>query len=173
MLKSIIRNVCNPSSKGLRDQYHASLRKTFYGKYLSGETPNSDDIINFLSHIEERIYIIIDALDECGKVQAGKGLIEARRSVVKLMSQLCGISNVRILVSCRDGPFSEEITRALDGLKRKSTFEFTQIAMEHSSVNEDIERLIEQRFDENLRDFLEQYPEWDEKIRQRIKADGM
>ena len=173
MLGSIVRSTCCPSSDSLRRKRYSELHAMFYAKYLQGEMPQEDDLIKFLEQTTDRIFIVIDALDECGDESAGMSASQTRRDILKSFSKICCIENVHLLVSCRRGPFFEDLKHSLDNLKVKASFTYSQLGFDKSLVNIDIEKFIEERLRENLRDFIDQYPEWEEKIRIRVKPDGM
>ena len=143
------------------------------GKYLRGEAPSENDLLKFLAGITERTYIVVDAIDEYGKKQSRSELIQARRKIAKVLSRVCCIDNMHVLVTCRDGPFLDEVKRASGGFNGMPEIELCDIEMEKSLVNADIERLIKERLDGNLREFLDEYQDWREKIRLRVKPDGM
>ena len=173
LLGHIVKSLCSANVEKLRLERLSKLRKLFMGKYLQGETPSEDDLLDFLSGITERTYIVIDAIDEYGKEESLYTQIKTRRQVAKSLSRLVAIPNVRLLVSCRDGPFLDEIKSRLWGSDSKADAKFCEISMQQPMVNADIEKLITERLDENLGDFLRENPEWRSKIRDRIKPDGM
>ncbi|KAI9667757.1 MAG: hypothetical protein M1821_000574 [Bathelium mastoideum] len=173
LLRHVVRSACNPDQEHLRTERHNHLRRTFMGKFLRGETPSDDDLLAFLAKIREKIYLIVDAVDECGKIELRMEQSETRRAVTKLLTRLGSIDSLNVLISCREGAVLTDVKKALEPLQKKSSFAFIDFAMEDPDVNADIQRLIDDRLQENLKDFLEDYPEWNRKIRQHIVPDRM
>lgn len=170
-LGSILRQFCNPDDEALRIERHGKLRKKLEGRYYRREVLDEDLLVDSLISLpkdSERIYIVVDALDEC-RVK-GKDINHTRRMIIDVLDRLLKSKKIQVLFSCRDGPFQERLVRSLTKLNQTTSFHDWSLKAE--VIDQDINKLIQWKLETDLQ-ILNDNEEWREKILEKVKPSGM
>jgi hypothetical protein len=176
-LGAFLNQFCNTSNETLRAMRYEALRNKLSGSYLQSQDPSVQNLMpTILSLMTEgghnkpgaqhdpngKTFIVLDALDIC----------EDKEELFSILGSLCKVKNVHLLLSCRDGPLYDRLTVFLKELHDKYQLEFSEVGIEASVVDKDISEYIRQRFKKDLQS-LDDYPDWRDRIHEKIKPSGM